>query len=96
MFRATMWTRKGRDSGKRYVSGNCCSRATHLVTGTRLRRKNEPPCEPAYAAFADVIRAPLQLRRLDIIAGRNHIDHGSEYAKAGRQQAGWQGGLSHG
>jgi hypothetical protein len=46
--------------------------------------------------FADFIGAWLSFRRLDNVAGRNHIDHGSEYAKAGQQQAGWQGGLNHG
>jgi hypothetical protein len=32
--------------------------------------------------FADFIGAWLSFRRLDNVAGRNHIDHGSEYAKA--------------
>jgi len=31
--------------------------------------------------FAGFVRARRNLRRLDIIAGRNHIDHGSEHAK---------------
>ena len=52
------------------------ARVQRTLAGTTGRLRTPIPW-----LFAGFVRARRNLRRLDIIAGRNHIDHGSEHAK---------------